>query len=149
MRQAFFAFLFVAAVGCDHPVQQQAQAIDVAAVTIATAAHVVADAAEADARSTCPEGSEPSCLDAVQARWEPVDAAFGGMRAALGAWLLADRVAMQTNQPIDAAEILRDVAEIARLYEEVRAALATAHVELPPLPALVRALLPATTSGGE
>lgn len=134
--------------GCDHPVQQQAAAIDVTAQTVAQAAHVVADAALADAQATCPEGSDPACLDPVEARWAPADATIGSIRTALGAWLLADRIAMQTNAPLDLAAVAQAVAQLARLYEELRATLVPLHVEIPPLPGQILSLLPPVTSGG-
>lgn len=137
-------------VGCQGttPVQQQAQAIDVAALAVGGAARIVADVALHDAQTTCPEGSDPSCLDPVQARWAPIDATIDSLRTALGAWLLADRIAHQANtDPLAAA--LGAIGDVVRLYGELRAALDAVHdVTLPDLPAAVLALLPGATSGG-
>jgi len=146
----FLLSAFLALPGCNQtPVQQQATAIDVAAVTTAAAARVVADAAGQDARATCPEGSDPSCLDPVEARWRTADEAIDGIRLALGAWLLADRIAHEAGPPIEITDVVNAVADVVRFYEQLRAFLAEQHIEIPPMPPIVLALLPEPpTSGG-
>ena len=140
---------FLALPGCNQtPVQQQATAIDVAAVTTAAAARVVADAAGQDARAMCPEGSDPSCLDPVEARWRTADEAIDGIRLGLGAWLLADRIAHEAGTPIEITDVVNAAADVVRFYEQLRAFLAEHGVEIPPMPAIVLALLPEPTSGG-
>lgn len=128
--------------GCGQttPVAQQAAAVDVAAITTGAVASIVHEAADADARSTCPEGSDPSCLDPVAERWAPVDASIGAVRAALGAWLAADRIAAAANgDPV--AEAFDEIGAFVSAYDALRAALAfTQRVDLPRLPAVVCAV---------
>lgn len=147
----FLLSAFLALPGCNQtPVQQQATAIDVAAVTTAAAARVVGELATQDAMATCPEGSDPSCLEPVEARWQPADAAIDGIRLGLGAWLLADRIAHESSTPVEITDVMNAVADVARFYEQLRAFLAERHVDIPPLPPIVLALLPEPpTSGGE
>lgn len=138
-------FLLVGCAGTT-PVQQQAQAIDVAALSLGVAGRVVTEASLADAQATCPEGSPPECVDQLQPRWAPVDAAFGAARATLGAWLAADRLASEAGlDPLTAA--LGAIASFIRAYEELRVALERVHIALPAIPPEVLALVPATSGG--
>jgi len=142
------ALLFVFLIGCTGttPVQQQAQAIDIAALALGAAGSVITAASNADARASCPDGSPPECVDALAPHWAPVDAAFGSARAALGTWLAADRLASQAGlDPVAAA--LTAIASFVRAYEELRAALALDHLDLPAIPPEILALVPATSGG--
>jgi hypothetical protein len=126
------------ALGCGaSAVRIQATAIEASALVLHTTGAIVTEASYRDARSTCPDGSPVACLDPVAARWEPVDLALDGARAALGAWYAADLVAHR----LGGAEYLRAAFEgaqrFARVYVEIVALARRLGADLPALPEIV------------
>jgi hypothetical protein len=126
------------ALGCGaSAVRIQATAIEASALVLHTTGDIVTEASYRDARSTCPDGSPVACLDPVSTRWEPVDLALDGARAALGAWYAADLVAHR----LGGAEYLRAALEgaqrFARTYVEIVALARRLGADLPALPEIV------------
>ena len=73
--------------GCgQNPIRDRARAVEVAGHVLETASEALELAAFVDASESCPDAGD-ECLEAVQARWEPVDAAIDLAVDALRAWL--------------------------------------------------------------
>lgn len=142
--------------GCGQttPVAQQAAAVEVAATFTSGVAQGVSDGAAYDASHTCPVGSDPSCVDAVLARWAPVDAAIASARSALQLWLTADRIAAAANEdPI--ATCLDEIGHFARALLDALHAARRLGAHVPDVPPILCALpgvpadLCSSSSGGE
>jgi len=128
--------LFLPACGASA-VRVQATAIEASAIVLHTTGDIITEASYRDAIATCPDHSPAMCLDPVSARWEPVDLALDGARAALGAWYAADLVAHRLGGDEYLRAALEGAARFARVYVEIVALAARLHVEIPALPPVV------------
>jgi len=147
--------IVVLASGCVSAVQTHARAATVAAVTTASAAELVSDAARLDAEMTCPRSRhEPgsasmrACVAPLRERWAPADAAVASVRAALAFWIETIELAHKAGSGDDLWRPLAQAA--ARLVREYQALVATLQVlgaDVPMLPSVV--VVAADAIGGE
>lgn len=123
--------LSIALAGCGASAAQT-NALEIAALVASTAGGAVEGAAHADARASCPAGGD-ECMDAIVARWAPVDGAYAAVRAALGAWYLASVIAARAGaDPL--AAMLEAAADFASVYADLARAAGGLGLELPRLP---------------
>lgn len=119
----------------------QARAATVAAATVHATADAVRHAADADARATCPT-AEDACLDGVKAKWAPIDVAVESAHAALDVWIGAIQIAEASDGDGEViAALLVTAGRLLEAWDALAAALHAVGVEVPVLPAWLRALV--------